>query len=103
MAGKYKKVTITHPAHRPDTVVTGTTESETFKIMGNQVIGFANNWSIDSPLTFMYTLQAGDCAYIGKCDDDEELIRTVCDLEGDDIEKLRNFMITAGLYKKEDK
>lgn len=103
MAGKIKKVTITHPGHREDTVVIGTTKDETYRILGNTVVGFANSWASDAPITFMYTLQQGDCVYIGTSDDDDELIQAVCDLEGDDIEKLRNLMITAGLYKKEDK
>ena len=97
MAGKYQKVTISHPNHREDTVVIATSTDECYKIIGNQVLGFKNNWSFDQPLVFVYTLQPGDAAFIGVSDDDEALIQKIADLNEEDLELIRNFMVTANI------
>jgi hypothetical protein len=100
MSGKLKKVTIVR-SKETDMIVVASSKDEHYKVIGNQVIGFANSWSFDSMVTFTYTLQAGDAAILGVSNDTEELLRVITELDGDDVEKLRNIMEVSGLISKE--
>lgn len=99
MAGKLNTVTIKHPNHRDDTVVIGDDEKQRYKIVGNQVIGYDYNWGDTVELNFIYTLQPGDVAFLGKSTDDDELCGLIFDLEKEDLDKIRNFMAASGMIK----
>ncbi len=98
MAGKINVVTIRHH-NCSDIVVVGDNDKQRYKIIGNQVVGYDYSWSDDVTINFLYTLQPGDVAFLGKSTEDDELYNMISNLSKEDFDKIRNFMNASGMIK----
>lgn len=73
-------------------------EDEEVRQIG-QTLFVMRRYSSVADHSFVYNMESGDAWQVGDACKDSQLIDKINDLDEDDLEKVRNFCVSAGLIK----
>lgn len=73
-------------------------EDEEVRQIGQTLI-VMRRYSSVADHSFVYNMESGDAWQVGDACKDSQLIDKISDLDEDDLEKVRNFCVSAGLIK----
>lgn len=95
MANRTKELNVYCKNHRDISFLLD--EDEEVRQIG-QTLFVMRRYSV-TDYSFVYNMEQGDAWQVGEACKDAQLLDKISDLDADDLEKVRNFCVSAGLFK----